>query len=66
MSQLDISIFYSHLLSLLITFYIFAHFAVMILSVYYYNFKLRNIDNQKELSSFSKDNKLNTLIKIFE
>lgn len=66
MSQLDISIFYSHLFGLLLTFYIFAHFVVIILKNYYYNNKLRNYsDDVLELES-SEVNKLNTLIKILE
>lgn len=66
MSQLDISIFYSHLFGLLLTFYIFSHFVVIILKNYYYNNKLRNYsDDVLELES-SEVNKLNTLIKILE
>lgn len=66
MSQLDISIFYSHLLSLLLTLYIFAHFAVIILSTYLYNLRLRNLEEQDEQLSSSEINKVNTLIKILE
>nr|ALO20698.1 ATP synthase F0 subunit 8 [Tiaropsis multicirrata] len=66
MSQLDISIFYSHLFGLLLTFYIFAHFVVIVLTNYYYNNKSRNISEEvKELES-SDVNKLNTLMKILE
>ncbi len=66
MSQLDISIFYSHLLGLLLILYIFAHFAVIILSTYYYNIKLRNLEDQSEIQFSSEVNKVETLIKILE
>ena len=66
MSQLDVSIFYSHLLGLLLTLYIFSHFAVIIISTYYYNYKLRNIESQESDLSFEGVNKVNTLIKILE
>ena len=65
MSQLDISIFYSHLFTLLLTLYIFSHLAVMILSVYFYNVKLRDIQDEKDLFSVKDVNKIGTLLKIF-
>lgn len=64
MSQLDTSIFYSHLLGLLLTLYIFAHFAIIILSTYYYNYKLRNLEDQETLLNFEGVNKVDTLIRI--
>ena len=66
MSQLDISIFYSHLISLLLLLYMFSHFAVIILINFYYNHKIRNItENQDE--SFSIDsNNIIILNKILE
>lgn len=66
MSQLDISIFYSHLFGLLLTLYIFSHFAVIILSTYYYNIKLREIEDQEISLESSEINKVSTLIKILE
>jgi sensor domain CHASE-containing protein len=66
MSQLDISIFYNHLLGLLLILYIFAHFTVIILSTYYYNIKLRNLEDQDEIQFSSEVNKIETLIKILE
>jgi len=66
MSQLDISIFYSHLLGLLLILYIFAHFAVIILSTYYYNTKLRNLEDHTELHLLEDVNKVETLMKILE
>lgn len=66
MSQLDISIFYSHLFGLLLTIYIFAHFVVIILTTYYYNNKLRNYSDDSKQVDSSEVNKLNTLIKILE
>nr|YP_010036176.1 ATP synthase F0 subunit 8 [Blackfordia virginica]QQW46705.1 ATP synthase F0 subunit 8 [Blackfordia virginica] len=66
MSQLDISIFYSHLLGLLLVLYIFSHFSVIILSTYYYNYKLRNLEEKSETIFFGKVNKIDTLNKILE
>lgn len=66
MSQLDISIFYSHLFGLLLILYIFAHFVVIILTNYYYNNKLRNLSSDELKLDSSEVNKLNTLIKILE
>lgn len=66
MSQLDISIFYSHLFALLMTFYIFSHFAVLIITNYYYNNKLRNLESESELIKIEEVNNINTLIKILE
>lgn len=66
MSQLDVSIFYSHLLGLLLMLYIFAHFSVIILSTYYYNCKLRDVEDQNEVISSDQVNKIETLIKILE
>ena len=66
MSQLDISIFYSHLFGLLLTLYIFSHFVVLVLITYYYNFKVRNLEDYTQ-SVITKDiNNVNTLIKILE
>lgn len=66
MSQLDISIFYSHLLGLLLVLYVFAHFAVIILSTYHYNSKLRNLEDQDEVKFSEEVNKVETLVKILE
>lgn len=66
MSQLDLSIFYSHLFALLLTFYIFSHFAVLILTTYYYNNKLRDLESDQELIEMEKISNVNTLIKILE
>lgn len=66
MSQLDISIFYNHLLTLLLVLYVFAHFAVIIISTYYYNNKLRNIEDHSEIELSNEFNKIDTLVKILE
>ena len=66
MSQLDISIFYSHLFGLLLIIYIFSHFVVIILSNYYYNIKLRNYKDDNLSVESSQINKVNTLLKILE
>nr|WKK50048.1 ATP synthase F0 subunit 8 [Eirene ceylonensis] len=66
MSQLDISIFYSHLFGLLLTLYIFSHFAVIIITNYYYNNKVRNIEVLIDESKSKEANNINTLMKILE
>lgn len=66
MSQLDISIFYSHLFGLLLTFYIFSHFVVLILTTYYYNSKLRNLESISSTIKVDEINNVNTLMKILE
>ena len=66
MSQLDISIFYSHLFGLLLTFYIFSHLIILVLITYYYNDKLRNLESEFEMIEIENINNVNTLIKILE
>lgn len=66
MSQLDISIFYSHLFALLLTFYIFSHFIVLVLSTYYFNDKLRNLESESESIKVENVNNVVTLMKILE
>nr|QPF96864.1 ATP synthase F0 subunit 8 [Eutima sp. BMK-2020] len=66
MSQLDVSIFYSHLLILLISLYIFSHFAVIILSTYYYNGKIRFIKNYHITRSTENKGNVSILLKIFD
>lgn len=66
MSQLDISIFYSHLFGLLLVIYVFSHFVVIILSNYYYNIKLRNYKDDNLSVESSQINKVDTLLKILE
>ena len=66
MSQLDISIFYSHLFCLLLSLYIFSHIAVMIVINYYYNMKVRNLENESLSSIEKSSNNTNILIKILD
>lgn len=66
MSQLDISIFYSHLFALLLTFYIFSHFIVLILTTHYHNEKLRNLESESESIKVENVNNVITLMKILE
>lgn len=66
MSQLDISIFYSHLFGLLLTFYIFSHFVVLVLTTYYYNNTLRNLESESELIEVENVKNVNILMKILE
>lgn len=49
MSQLDISISFSHLFGLLLCFYVFIHYISVNLIQYWYNSKLRSL-NYEELS----------------
>ena len=66
MSQLDISIFYSHLLGLLLVLYVFSHFAIIIISNYFYNLKVREIDTEEQAHSSQEYSKINLLNKILE
>lgn len=66
MSQLDISIFYSHLIMLLLSLYIFSHFAIMVLINFYYNYKIRNIIEDDEQQYSNNSNNINILIKILD
>nr|AER54570.1 ATP synthase F0 subunit 8 [Laomedea flexuosa]AER54610.1 ATP synthase F0 subunit 8 [Obelia longissima] len=66
MSQLDLSIFYNHLFGLLLTFYIFSHFVVLILSTYFYNGKLRDLELHVSKIKINKVNSISTLTKILE
>jgi len=66
MSQLDISIFYSHLFCLLLSLYVFSHVAVMIVINYYYNMKVRELENESLSSIEKSSNNTNILIKILD
>ena len=49
MSQLDISISFSHLCGLIFCFYVFLHYITVVLIKFWYNQKLRSL-NHEELS----------------
>lgn len=66
MSQLDISIFYSHLFGLLLTFYIFSHFVVMVLINFYYNSKLRELELENITTSEVLSSNTEIINKILE
>ena len=66
MSQLDISIFYSHLFCLLLSLYIFSHVAVVIVINYFYNLKVRELENEFTSSMEENSNNTNILIKILD
>ncbi len=66
MSQLDISIFYSHLFCLLLSLYIFSHVAVMIVINYFYNLKVRELENEFNSSMEENSSNVNILIKILD
>jgi len=54
MSQLDISISFSHLIGLLICFYIFIHYIMIIVIQYWYNEKLRNLSQDELVQELTK------------
>ena len=64
MSQLDISIFYSHLFGLLLVFYIFSHFVVLVLVNFYYNTKIRDIELKSSQLEIIEGSNTNIIIKI--
>lgn len=66
MSQLDISIFYSHLFGLLLTFYIFSHFIVIILINFYYNMKLRGLEIEEGIIEKVSSNNTEIITRILE
>lgn len=66
MSQLDISIFYSHLFCLLLSLYIFSHIAVMIIINYFYNTKLRELESESTTSAEENSSNTSILIKILD
>ena len=66
MSQLDVSIFYSHLFTLLLTLYIFSHFMVGVIITNYYNNKLRDLDSESSSINYESINKIQTLIRILD
>nr|ALO20672.1 ATP synthase F0 subunit 8 [Catablema vesicarium] len=47
MSQLDVSISFSHLLGLIFCFYIFLHYVTILLVQFWYNQKLRSLDHEE-------------------
>lgn len=53
MSQLDLSISFSHLIGLIICFYIFLNFVTILLVKFWYNQKVRSLDFEE------LDNQLN-------
>lgn len=54
MSQLDVSITFSHLVIFLICFYIFLHFITISLIKYWYNQKLRSLEYEELTKELSK------------
>nr|CUS58564.1 TPA: ATP synthase F0 subunit 8 [Hydractinia symbiolongicarpus] len=55
MSQLDLSISFSHLIGLIICFYIFLNFVTILLVKFWYNQKVRSLDFEE------LDNQLNKI-----
>nr|YP_010889976.1 ATP synthase F0 subunit 8 [Rhizophysa eysenhardtii]WJJ69937.1 ATP synthase F0 subunit 8 [Rhizophysa eysenhardtii] len=56
MSQLDITIFFYNMTGLIICFFITIHLVSFILSKFWYNKKLRNININQDLTSKDSDN----------
>lgn len=54
MSQLDISISFSHLIGFLFCFYIFIHYVIVIVIQYWYNEKLRNLSQDELVQELAK------------
>jgi len=54
MSQLDISISFSHLIGLLLCFYVFIHYIMVLVIQYWYNEKLRNLNQDELVQELSK------------
>jgi len=66
MSQLDVSIFYSHLFTLILTFYMFSHLVVAILINFYYNMKVRGLEAEDSISQNFENNSKKIINKILE
>ena len=67
MSQLDTSIAFSHLCGLVLCFYIFVHYITIILIQFWYNQKLRSLDDEelsKELEELDKTIILKKILKL--
>lgn len=67
MSQLDVSISFSHLCGLIFCFYIFIHYMSILLIQFWYNKKLRSLNDQelsKELSKLDKTVILKKILKL--
>ena len=66
MSQLDVSISFSHLCGLIFCFYIFIHYMSILLIQFWYNKKLRSLNDQELLEELSKLDKTIILKKILK
>lgn len=67
MSQLDLSISFSHLLGLIMCFYIFLHYATVLMIQYWYNNKLRSFEKdemKKEIEEIEKSIILKKILKL--
>ena len=67
MSQLDISISFSHLIGFLLCFYIFIHYVMIIVIQYWYNEKLRNLSQDelaKELTKIDNSILIKRILKL--
>nr|ALO20633.1 ATP synthase F0 subunit 8 [Melicertum octocostatum] len=54
MSQLDVSISFSHLCGLIICFYVFIHYVTIILIQFWYNQKLRSLSEEELMIQLEK------------
>lgn len=67
MSQLDLSISFSHLLGLMICFYVFLHYTTVLIIQYWYNDKLRSLEEdemKKEVKEIEKSIVLKKILKL--
>lgn len=66
MSQLDVSISFSHLCGLIFCFYIFIHYMSILLIQFWYNKKLRSLNDQELSEELNKLDKTIILKKILK
>ena len=67
MSQLDLSISFSHLLGLIVCFYVFLHYTTILIIQYWYNNKLRLFEEdemKKEIEEIEKSLILKKILKL--
>ena len=67
MSQLDLSISFSHLFGLIVCFYIFLHYTTILVIQYWYNNKLRFLEEaemKKEVGQVEKSIILKKILKL--
>nr|ALO20646.1 ATP synthase F0 subunit 8 [Ptychogena lactea] len=66
MSQLDVSISFSHLCGLILCFYIFTHYITILLIQFWYNKKLRSLGEEELMEQLEKLDKTIILKRILK